>query len=295
VLTFTWVSRAGGHAVTGTTLIANNHTYTMGTDAWGWNIGALVDGVLIANRGGNDLHSSAFDYKMVVSSTGVAWSYKIHGAATWTDFASTDQLPDVITGVTLHSEKNDSYQWLIVDWIWDSLKIETTPAPAVYVDVWGKAVPGYSGSLEDIAIKIEFIQNGEVVRTVRKILGPEGDFLVPNVQTGVYQVKIKACCWMSKTSTWNFTGATDMGTINLNGGDINGDDKVDVSDLGVLAANYGSSGSFAMDAQAVGLATASEPKEAATTSKLGTCGAAGLPLIAGFVLAFLGLGLRWKR
>jgi len=68
-------------------------------------------------------------------------------------------------------------------------------------------------------------------------------------------------------------------------GDFNHDGKVDVSDLGILAANYGTgTGSvldFNQDAQAFGLGIEAK-EEAPATSSLG-CGTAGLPLIAGLL------------
>ena len=69
-------------------------------------------------------------------------------------------------------------------------------------------------------------------------------------------------------------------------GDFNGDGKVDVSDLGILAANYGSgSGAaldFSADAAALGL-SADAKVETPAGSTLG-CGSAGLPLVAGLLL-----------
>jgi hypothetical protein len=75
-------------------------------------------------------------------------------------------------------------------------------------------------------------------------------------------------------------GITAGGAWEL--GDFNDDGSVDVSDLGILAANYGSgTGSgldFSADAGALGLTTAKED-----VSTLG-CGSIGLPLIAGMLL-----------
>jgi len=82
-------------------------------------------------------------------------------------------------------------------------------------------------------------------------------------------------------------------------GDFNNDGKVDVSDLGILAANYGTgSGSaldFNRDAAAYGLVVDDEAaaKEAPATSTLG-CQTAGLPLIAGLLLAGL-LLVKWEE
>jgi hypothetical protein len=75
-------------------------------------------------------------------------------------------------------------------------------------------------------------------------------------------------------------------------GDFNNDGKVDVSDLGILAANYGTGTGTALDfnadAKAFGLA-ADAKEDTPVTSTLG-CGSAGLPLVAGLLLAALTLG-----
>jgi len=69
-------------------------------------------------------------------------------------------------------------------------------------------------------------------------------------------------------------------------GDFNNDGKVDVSDLGILAANYGTgtgaSLDFNADATAVGLSDEAK-EETLAASNLG-CGSIGLPLVAGLML-----------
>ena len=84
-------------------------------------------------------------------------------------------------------------------------------------------------------------------------------------------------------------GATSGATWER--GDFNDDGKVDVSDLGLLAANYGTGTAaaldFAADARAAGLAVGGEAQKAedtAGTSSLDPCGAIGLPLIMGLIL-----------
>jgi hypothetical protein len=69
-------------------------------------------------------------------------------------------------------------------------------------------------------------------------------------------------------------------------GDFNSDDKVDVGDLGILAANYGTNASGAdFDADyAKVFGTATEDTEIDSTSTL--CSSLGLSLIAGLLLAF---------
>jgi hypothetical protein len=74
-------------------------------------------------------------------------------------------------------------------------------------------------------------------------------------------------------------------------GDFNADGRVDVSDLGILAANYGTgTGSaldFNADARALGLSSDAK-EETPAVSSLG-CGSAGLPLVAGLALMAIGL------
>jgi len=76
-------------------------------------------------------------------------------------------------------------------------------------------------------------------------------------------------------------------------GDFNGDGKVDVSDLGILAANYGtgaaSSADFAADyAKVFGTAADAEASAAEEKSiSLPACGGLGLTLVAGLALAGL--------
>jgi len=74
-------------------------------------------------------------------------------------------------------------------------------------------------------------------------------------------------------------------------GDFNGDGKVDVSDLGILAANYGIGTGAALDfnADAAALGLNGNGTDAAKVETLSVpgCGLAGLPLVAG--LALLGL------
>jgi hypothetical protein len=87
-------------------------------------------------------------------------------------------------------------------------------------------------------------------------------------------------------------GTTAGATWEL--GDFNKDSKIDVSDLGILAANYGTgtgtSLDFNADALTLGLLVAEDAlakaEETPVTTDLG-CGAAGLPLVVG--LGLMGL------
>jgi hypothetical protein len=69
-------------------------------------------------------------------------------------------------------------------------------------------------------------------------------------------------------------------------GDFNHDNKVDVSDLGILAANYGTGVGAALDfnADAKALCLSVDAKEETPVTSTPGCGSAGLPLIAGLLL-----------
>jgi hypothetical protein len=76
-------------------------------------------------------------------------------------------------------------------------------------------------------------------------------------------------------------------------GDFNGDELVDVGDLGILAAHYsegiyGSLNFNADDAGALGITVADDiTSEELTGSTI--CGAPGLPLVVGLILAAMAL------
>jgi hypothetical protein len=84
-------------------------------------------------------------------------------------------------------------------------------------------------------------------------------------------------------------GATSGATWDK--GDFNNDGKVDVGDLGILAANYGTGTGtgavldFNKDAEALGLPNGAEASVAKSEAPLASgCSSAGLPLIVGFAL-----------
>jgi len=84
------------------------------------------------------------------------------------------------------------------------------------------------------------------------------------------------------------------GVANWAMGDFNNDGNVTVVDLGILATHYGEGGAsennFAADTKALGLdVPESQTKDDSEVSTGIPCPAAGLPLIAGLLLAVLGL------
>jgi hypothetical protein len=120
-----------------------------------------------------------------------------------------------------------------------------------------------------------------------------------------YTVKIAVGDMLSGDA--NFDGKVDVGDLgilaanygssgkNWNQGDFNGDGAVDVGDLGILAANYGTGSSSGADydadyAKVFGTATESATEDSTTDdSDNSICSSLGLSLIAG--LALMGLML----
>jgi len=83
-------------------------------------------------------------------------------------------------------------------------------------------------------------------------------------------------------------------------GDFNDDGAVNLLDLSFLATNYGTGGSGLAnghnnDRKALGITVASESKEEPAPETGLSCGAVGLPLMAGLLLACLGLGVKIKE
>lgn len=69
-----------------------------------------------------------------------------------------------------------------------------------------------------------------------------GSYSIPSVQTGTYTLKFKAVKYLVKKATAIFVSAdvtTDAGKVSLKVGDVNGDNIIDLSDLGYLATAYG--------------------------------------------------------
>jgi hypothetical protein len=180
-----------------------------------------------------------------------------------------------------------------------------------------------------VTLTIQLKQNNIVVRTQDVILDGSGNFSIGNVAPGTYDV-VLINRWLSYQV--NAVAVTEsggsIGTISFINGDANADNKVDVSDLGILAANYGmtigavwvkgdfnwdgkvdvsdlgilaanygmgtgAALDFNADAGALGLVSGEEhsiAKDGGLVGSASGCGSMGLPLIAGLFLMGLFLG-----
>lgn len=177
--------------------------------------------------------------------------------------------------------------------LFNMITVETAAAPPHTVS-GTVARGGFTGDLSDIGVKVEFAQNGVVVKTAQVFLNADGSYSVPEVIEGTYDITVKGGFWFKKSfPAVSVMNDTTIGGITLVQGDLNADSAVDVGDLGILAANYGtgsgttSAANFSADYAKVFNTTASDTTADAESDS--ACSSLGLPLVAG--LALMGLML----
>jgi len=222
-----------------------------------------------------------------VANAGIAWSTNANNVM-YADGTQTVAFPVAQNVKSIGIGLVDVWSAYGCSVIFNTISIETQAAPMHVVS--GTVSPGgLSGDLSDIGVKVEFAQNGAVVKTAQVFLNTNGSYTIPEVVEGTYDVTVKGGFWFKKT----FSGVTVLGdatlpAITLVAGDLNADAKVDVSDLGILAANYGTGTGAAMDfnkdAGALGLAVGDAVEKSETVPSTQSCGAAGVSLIAGVML-----------
>jgi len=220
----------------------------------------------------------------------IAWSTN-GGGVMYTDGSQTIDIPLAQNVKSIGLGFVDVWSSPSCGALYNTITIVTEPAPKHTVSGSLNA-GGYTGDLSDIGVKVEFRQNGNVVKTAQVFANASGVYSVPDVIEGTYDITVKGGFWFKKTMTnVAVTGDVTLDGITLVQGDLNADGMVDVGDLGILAANYGSGGSGSADfnadyAKVFGTAaadttsTVSEDTEDASDA----CSNLGLPMIAGLVL-----------
>jgi hypothetical protein len=94
----------------------------------------------------------------------------------------------------------------------------------------------------DIPITVELRQGGYTVRSEVIYLDPDGNYTIPDVENGSYDVAFKASHWLrAVVRSVEVMDADVTGVdVSLTNGDIDGDNEVTLFDFGALVAAFGS-------------------------------------------------------
>ena len=180
----------------------------------------------------------------------------INGQTTWSDPDLTTWVQDWVSGsqanhgliLKMHEDGSpggDSFSSHEDTWASGhapQLTIDHEPSTPTLTGT--VVIDGYVGDLSLVGVQVEFRQAAVPVRTERVMLDAAGSFSIPDVTIGTYDIAIKAYSQLQKVITNVDVPAapTDIGTITLQGGDINGDGLVDSNDFAVLAVEWLSAG-----------------------------------------------------
>lgn len=99
----------------------------------------------------------------------------------------------------------------------------------------------YGGDVTQVPIYAELRQGGVAVRTETLFTDSAGNYVIPNVAPGTYDVAFKASHWL-RAVVPNVTVANADVTgvdVSLTNGDIDGDNEVTLFDFGELVAAFG--------------------------------------------------------
>jgi hypothetical protein len=94
----------------------------------------------------------------------------------------------------------------------------------------------------DIPITVELRQGGYTVRSEVIYLDPDGNYTIPDVENGTYDIAFKASHWLRTVVRGvDVVDADVVGVdVSLTNGDIDGDNEVTLFDFGALVAAFGS-------------------------------------------------------
>lgn len=123
----------------------------------------------------------------------------------------------------------------------DDISLIEVPAK---VAIRGKVtLEEFEGNLTQVPVLVELRQQGSTVRTVQVTLDSEGNYAIPEVEAGTYDLAFKASHWLRKV----VSGVVAAGTADVTGvdvslinGDVDGDNEVGLTDAGALIAAFGS-------------------------------------------------------
>ncbi|MGC8784733.1 MAG: carboxypeptidase regulatory-like domain-containing protein [Armatimonadota bacterium] len=100
----------------------------------------------------------------------------------------------------------------------------------------------FGGDITQVPVTVELRQDGNVVRTATVSLDSGGNYSIPAVLPGTYDLAFKASHWLRVVVTGVVVDEADVTDVNvsLTNGDIDGDNEVTLFDFGALVAAFGS-------------------------------------------------------
>jgi hypothetical protein len=133
--------------------------------------------------------------------------------------------------------------WVVFDW-WTTSGGPARPIVRTY-SISGKVELGdFGGDVRTVPVVVELRQAGSPtpIRTVTLNLDSNGNYTLPDVSNGTYDVAFKANHWLRRVArSVRVNGANVSGVnVSLVNGDVDGDNEVTLIDFGALVAAFGS-------------------------------------------------------
>lgn len=122
-------------------------------------------------------------------------------------------------------------------------RLELTIVPqSVRYSIEGNVALGeFGGDITQVGIFVQLRQGGAVVRETTLFTDANGNYTIPNVEPGAYDVAFKASHWLRVVvPSVTVTNADVTGVnVTLTNGDVDGDNEVTLFDFGAIVAAFG--------------------------------------------------------
>jgi len=133
--------------------------------------------------------------------------------------------------------------WVVFDW-WTTSGGPARPIVRTY-SISGKVELGdFGGDVRTVPVVVELRHAGSTtpIRTVTLTLDSSGNYTLPDVSDGTYDVAFKASHWLRRVARSVRVSGADVSGVNVSlvNGDIDGDNEVTLFDFGALVAAFGS-------------------------------------------------------
>ncbi|MCL6475778.1 MAG: hypothetical protein K6U75_12085 [Firmicutes bacterium] len=109
--------------------------------------------------------------------------------------------------------------------------------------IWGRIeLRDFVGDVTQVPIGMELRQGGVPVRTETIFLNADGNYTIPDVENGTYDLAFKASHWLRTVVAGVQVSDMDVSgvDVSLTNGDVDGDNEVTLFDFGALVAAFGS-------------------------------------------------------